>query len=72
MTTDWVTGVRYRADAKGFSASLCVHATSKVHQDSYPMGIGGYFPGVKRGRGVMLTNLLFIYIYIYIFIYLFI
>jgi hypothetical protein len=56
LTTGWATGVRSPAEAKDFSSSLCVHTGSETHPDSYPMGTGGRFPGVKRGRGVTLTT----------------
>jgi hypothetical protein len=29
-----------------------VQTSAEVHPASYPMGTGGPFPGVKRGRGV--------------------
>jgi hypothetical protein len=40
----------------GFFSSLCVQTSSEVHQGSYPIGTGVYFPGVMRGRGVTLTT----------------
>jgi hypothetical protein len=54
-TIDWTTGVRSPAEAMDFSSSLCVQTSSHSHPASYPMGTGGLFPGVKRGRGVMIT-----------------
>jgi hypothetical protein len=45
---NWTSGVR--------SSSLCVQTGSGAHPASYTMGTGGSFPGVKRGRGVMLTT----------------
>jgi hypothetical protein len=41
---------------KGFSSSLCVQTSSEAHTASCPMGTGGPFPGVKRGRGATLTT----------------
>jgi len=34
----------------------CVQISTEAHPASYPTGIGGSFPGVKRGRGVTLTT----------------
>jgi hypothetical protein len=53
---DQAIGVRSPAGAKDFSSSLCVQTGSWAHPASCPMGTGGPFPGVKRGRGVMLTT----------------
>jgi hypothetical protein len=53
---DRAIGVRSPAGAKDFSSILCVQTGSGVHPASSPMGTGGPFPGVKRGRGVMLTT----------------
>jgi hypothetical protein len=47
---------RFPAEAKDFSASLCVQTSFEAHPASYPMGNGGPFPGVKRGRDVTLTT----------------
>jgi hypothetical protein len=38
-----------------FFSSLYVQTSSEAHPASYPVGTGGPFPGVKRGRGVTLT-----------------
>jgi hypothetical protein len=43
-------------EAKGFSCSLCVQTSSEAHPASYPMGTGGPFPQIQRGRGVKLTT----------------
>jgi hypothetical protein len=43
----------YGLDDRG---SILVETSSGAHPASYPMGTGGPFPGVKRGRGVMLTT----------------
>jgi hypothetical protein len=53
---DRAIGVRSPAGAKDFSSSLCVQTGSGAHPASCPVGTGGPFPGVKRGRGVMLTT----------------
>jgi hypothetical protein len=53
---NWTTGVRYPAEAKDFSSSLCVQTSSETHPASYPVGTGGPFPGVKGGRVVTLTT----------------
>jgi hypothetical protein len=55
-TTDWTTGVRSPTEAMDFSSSLCVQTSSHSHPASYPMGTGGLFPGVKRGRDMMITT----------------
>jgi hypothetical protein len=49
------TGVRPPAETKDFSSNLCVQTSSEAYSASYPLGTGGPFPGVKRGRGVTLT-----------------
>jgi hypothetical protein len=55
LTTDWTTGVRSPAEAKGFSSSLCAQKNSEADPASYPVGTVG--PSwVKRGRGVSLTT----------------
>jgi hypothetical protein len=51
--TNWV---RSPTEAKDFFSSLCVQTSSEAHPASSPMGTGGPFLGVKRGRGVMLTT----------------
>jgi hypothetical protein len=56
LTTDWSTGVWSPVKQKDFSSSLGIHSSSKAHPASYPMGTGGRFPGVKRGRGVTVTT----------------
>jgi hypothetical protein len=53
---DRAIGVRSPAGAKDFSCSLCVQTGSGAHPASCTMGTGGPFPGIKRGRGVMLTT----------------
>jgi hypothetical protein len=53
---DRAMGVRSPAGAKDFSSLLCVQTGSGAHPASCPIGTGGPFPGVKRGRGVMLTT----------------
>jgi hypothetical protein len=53
---DRAIGVRSPAGTKDFSSSLCVQTGSGAHLASCTMGTGGPFPGVKRGRGVMLTT----------------
>jgi hypothetical protein len=45
-----------RQRQKYFSSSLCVQTCSEAHPASCPMGTGGPFPAVKRGRGVTLTT----------------
>jgi hypothetical protein len=51
----------YRLDdslqAKDFSSSLCVQASSEALPASRPMGTWSPFPGVKPGRGVTLTHI---------------
>jgi hypothetical protein len=53
---DRAIGIRSSAGAEDFSSSLCVQTGSGAHPASCTMGTGGPFPGVKRGRGVMLTT----------------
>jgi hypothetical protein len=48
--------VRFPTVAEDFSSNPCVQTGSGAHPASYPMGTGGSFPGVKRGRGVTLTT----------------
>jgi hypothetical protein len=48
--------VRFPAEAKNFSSSLCVQTGSGAHPPSCPMGTGGPFPWVKRGRSMTLTT----------------
>jgi hypothetical protein len=55
LTTDWTTEVQATAEAKDFSCSLCVHASSETHPSSHPMGTEIPVPGVKHGREMMLT-----------------
>jgi hypothetical protein len=50
-------GVEVRSSTGAdFSSSPCVQTGSGAHPASYPVGTGGSFPGVKRGRGVTLTT----------------
>jgi hypothetical protein len=48
--------VRSAAGAEDFSSNLCVQTGSGAHPASCTMGTGGPSPGLKRGRGVMLTT----------------
>jgi hypothetical protein len=45
-----------RQRQEDFSSSLCVQTSSGTHPPSCTMGIGGPFPGAKRGRGMTLTT----------------
>jgi hypothetical protein len=56
LTTDRTTGVESLREVKTFSSDLCFQTSSDAHLASYPMGTGGPFPGVKRGRGVTLAT----------------
>jgi hypothetical protein len=51
-----MTGVRSLTEAEDFSSSLCLQTSSGAHPASCTVGTGGPFPGVKLGRGVMLTT----------------
>jgi hypothetical protein len=51
MTTDWTIGVRFLAEAKEFSSSLCVQSSTETHPVSYLMGTRGFFPGDKERPG---------------------
>jgi hypothetical protein len=51
LTTDWTTELRSPTEAKDFSYSPCVETGSETHPAFFAMGTG-----VKRGRGVKLTN----------------
>jgi hypothetical protein len=53
---DRAIGVRSPAGAKDFSSSLCVQTGSRAHPASCTMGTGVLSPGVKCGRGMMLTT----------------
>jgi hypothetical protein len=53
---DRAIGVRSPAGAEDFSSNLCVQTGSGAHPASCTMGTGVLSPGVKRGRGVMLTT----------------
>jgi hypothetical protein len=44
----WTTGVRLPAGEKDFSLFHSVQTGSRDHPASYPMGIRGSFPGVRR------------------------
>jgi hypothetical protein len=48
---DRAIGVRFPAEAKDFSSSLCVQTVSGAHPASCPMGTGGTFPGGKSAAG---------------------
>jgi hypothetical protein len=48
---DRVIRVRFPAEAKDFSSSLCVQTSSEAHPASCPMGTGGAFPGGKAWLG---------------------
>jgi hypothetical protein len=48
--------VRNPAGAKDFSSNLCVQTGSGAYPASDPIVTGGPLPGVKRGRGMMLTT----------------
>jgi hypothetical protein len=52
------TRVRFPAEAKDFSCSLCVQTGSDAHPASCTMGTGGPSPGVYHGWGVTLTTFL--------------
>jgi hypothetical protein len=49
-------GVRSPAGAKDFSSSLCVHTGLRPTQPPVQWVPRVLSPGVKRGRGVMLTT----------------
>jgi hypothetical protein len=54
---DRAIGVQSPAGAEDFSSSVCVQTGSGAHPASCTMDTGGVLsPGVKRGRGVMLTT----------------
>jgi hypothetical protein len=55
LTTDWTTEIRSPTETEDFSSSPYVQTGSGAHPASCPMGTRG-FPGVKRGRGVMMTT----------------
>jgi hypothetical protein len=48
--------VRSSSEGNNFSSSLCIQTDCEAHPASCPVGTGGPFPGVKRGRGVTLTT----------------
>jgi hypothetical protein len=45
-----------RQTQEDFSCNLCVQTDSGAHPATCPMCAVGRSPGVKRGRGVMLTT----------------
>jgi hypothetical protein len=53
---DRAIGVRSPTGVKDFSSSLCVQTGSGAHPASCTWVPGVLSPGVKRGRGVMLTT----------------
>jgi hypothetical protein len=53
---DRAIGVRSPAGAKEFSSILCVQTGSGATQPPVQWVPGVLSPGVKRGRGVMLTT----------------
>jgi hypothetical protein len=50
---DRAIGVRFPAEAKDFSCSLCVQTGSGAHPASCTMGTGGPFPGGKSADGAL-------------------
>jgi hypothetical protein len=48
---DRAIGVRFPAETKDFSCSLCVQTGSGAHPASCPMRTGGPFPGGKARPG---------------------
>jgi hypothetical protein len=59
LTTDWTTWRSVfdprQKQNRFFPLASCVQTGSGAYPASCPMGTGGLFPGVKRGRGVTLT-----------------
>jgi hypothetical protein len=58
LTTDWTTRVRSPAEAKDSLSSLFVQTSSEAHPAFCPVGAGGPFIGIKRGRVVTLITYL--------------
>jgi hypothetical protein len=57
LTKGWTIGVRSPTEAEDFSSSLCVQTGSGAHTQPPVQWVPGVpSPGVKRGRGVMLTT----------------
>jgi hypothetical protein len=54
---DRAIGVRFPAGTKNFSSILCVQTCSGPTQPPVQWVPGVLSPGVKRGRGMMLTTL---------------
>jgi hypothetical protein len=48
---DWAIEVRFPAEAKDFSSSLCIQTGSEVYPASCTMGTGGSFPRGKARTG---------------------
>jgi hypothetical protein len=44
----WTAGVRFSAGAKELSLLHSIQTGSGAHPASYPMGTGGFFPGLKQ------------------------
>jgi hypothetical protein len=55
ITEDWAIVAR-SLKSKGFFSGLCVQTSSEAHPASYPISNGVLSQGIKRGRGVTLTN----------------
>jgi hypothetical protein len=56
LTKHWATGVRSPTEVEDFSSIICIQTGSGAHPASYTMGTGGSSPGIKCGRGGMLTT----------------
>jgi hypothetical protein len=50
QATGWTTGVRFPTEVREFSLLYNVHTGSEDRPASYPVGLGGSFPGLKRQR----------------------
>jgi hypothetical protein len=56
ILSDCTTRVWFLAEAKDFSCSLCIQASSLAYPASYPMGTGDPMLGVKSSWGIILTT----------------
>jgi hypothetical protein len=53
---DWTAEVRSPTEAEDSSSNLCLQTGSGTHPASLQCVPGALSPGIKRGRGVMLTT----------------
>jgi hypothetical protein len=50
VAADWTAGVRFAVGARDFSFLHSLQTGSGAHSASYPMGVGGSFPGAEAAN----------------------